>query len=126
MTRQIDPLLLVLFSVLLSSAAQVSFKVGMASIPVQQALNGGSLLERGWAIASSLPVLVGMMLYLVSVALWLLALARLDLSLAYPFVGLGIIITVVVAVVLLGEPVGVGRILGVLFVVGGIWLVARG
>lgn len=126
MTRQIDPLLLVLFSVLLSSAAQVSFKVGMASIRVQQALNGGSLLERGWAIASSLPVLVGMTLYLVSVALWLLALARLDLSLAYPFVGLGIIITVVVAVVLLGEPVGVGRILGVLFVVGGIWLVARG
>lgn len=114
----------VLGSVLLSALAQLAFKVGMSAAPVQLALNGDGLLLKLTTIASNGHVLLGLTLYATSAAAWLVALSRLDVSLAYPFVALGIAITVLSGGVFLGEPLTTGRLMGVLLIIAGIVLLA--
>jgi len=50
---------------------------------------------------------------------------RVPVSFAYPFVGLGFILTAVLAWTLLGEGVSAGRALGTLLVALGVVLIAR-
>ena len=55
----------------------------------------------------------------------ILVLAKVDVSLAYPFVGVGFIVTMVLGWLLLQEPVGLTRITGTLLVAIGAYLVAQ-
>jgi len=66
------------------------------------------------------------MVYALSAAAWIVVLSKLDLSLAYPFVGLGFVVTFLIGVLLLGEPASAGRLAGTLLIAGGAVLVARG
>ncbi len=116
-------LLLILVSVSLSALAQIALKSGMSAPAVQQALIH-SRLPLG-AIASSPQVLLGLLLYAFGAVFWLLVLARLDVTLAYPFVGLGFILTMILGFFLLDEPLGATRLLGTLLVATGAILVAR-
>ena len=56
--------------------------------------------------------------------LWLTVLRRIDVSQAYPFIGLGIALTSVLGYGLFGEMLGPQRITGMLVVIGGIIVVA--
>ncbi|MDP2248105.1 MAG: hypothetical protein Q8J65_08230, partial [Nitrosomonadales bacterium] len=79
--------LLVVLSVLLSSFAQIVLKAGMSNAGVLMALQNGSNLVALRAISTNLYVIGGLGLYFASAAVWLLVLARIDVSLAYPMVG---------------------------------------
>jgi multidrug transporter EmrE-like cation transporter len=119
-------LFLILTSVSLSAIAQVILKFGMSNDDTQQALARGlNRLDTILVIASSNHVILGLLIYGVGAILWLLVLANLDVSFAYPFVGLGFILTMLFGSLFLGEPFGAMRITGTLFVVVGIVLVAR-
>jgi multidrug transporter EmrE-like cation transporter len=114
---------LILVSVSLSALAQISFKLGVTganqAVPVGGAAAGliGSLLTPG--------VMVGLALYGFGTLLWLTALARVEVSQAYPFVGLGFVLTAILGYVIFGDPLTPQRIAGILVVMGGIWLVAQ-
>jgi len=69
-------------------------------------------------------VVLGLLCFAVSVVSWLLALSKVDVSEAYPFVALGIVITAVAGHVLLGEPLDHLRILGIVTIVAGVVIVA--
>lgn len=58
--------------------------------------------------------------------LWMAALARLDLSYAYPFMALSFVGVLALSSVLLGETVGPSRIIGVALIVLGVLSVAAG
>lgn len=64
-------------------------------------------------------------LYAVATVLWILALAALPLSKAYPYMALSFVIVPVAGVVVFGETMGSTRIAGILLTVIGIVLVAR-
>lgn len=64
-------------------------------------------------------------MYSISAIVWLMVLAKLDISLAYPFVGLVFILTMLLGFFVLREPVGIIRIIGTLLVVAGVMLVSR-
>ena len=53
-------------------------------------------------------------------------LAKVDVSLAYPFVGLGFVVTMLLAWAIQGEVPTVGRIVGTLLICGGVVVLARG
>ena len=109
---------LALFCVLLSSAAQIAMKRGM-SAPV-----GGDLgATYGQALTSPL-VWLGLVLYGASAVLWLWVLSRLDVSVAYPLVSLGFVVTLGVGVVWLGEPFSWVRVAGCTLIVIGVSLLA--
>ena len=76
-------------------------------------------------IATTPAVVGGLALYLFGAILWLLVLAQIDVTQAYPFVGLGFLITMALGMMLLGESVSSARIAGTVLVATGVLLVAR-
>lgn len=115
---------LVIASVLLSAVAQILLKTGMSSAAVTLAAHG-SPAGMVRAIATSPGVLSGLLLYFGSAAVWLFVLARIDVGLAYPFVGLGFIVTLLLAWLVRGETPTPGRIAGALIICLGVVVLAR-
>jgi len=115
--------LLILASVTLSALAQLALKSGTASAAPAR-YKGGAGTEL-LAMGQSPLVLAGLALYGLGAVLWLFVLARAPLSLAYPFVGLGFILTMLAGTLLLGEQLTAGRIAGTLLIACGCALVAR-
>lgn len=114
--------LLILSSVTLSALAQLALKVGTAAAARGRAAGvGGEIL----GLVQSPMVLLGLGLYGVGAVLWLFVLGRVPLSLAYPFVGMGFVLTMLAGLFFLGESVGPARLIGTLLIAGGCVLVAR-
>lgn len=119
-------LTLIILSVTLSALAQITMKSGMSSEHIQRELaESNSALQIAFQVASNGYVVLGIGFYGLSAILWLLVLAKLDVSLAYPFVGLGFILTMVLSFMFLGEPISSLKVFGTLLVVAGVILVAQ-
>jgi drug/metabolite transporter (DMT)-like permease len=118
----IGTLLLGLIAIMLLAAGQTSLKFGLNAI-------GGVSLTDGIAALFKLfqtPwVIVGFGLYGLSSVLWLDVLSKLDFSLAFPMVGLTYVFTLLIGRYFFGEPVGWERILGVGFILCGVFFLAR-
>ncbi len=117
--------LLVLTSVVLSALAQIILKSGMAASAIQTSLTTQSGILVVTTIFSSWRILAGLSVYFLSAAVWLLVLSRMDVSLAYPFVGLGFVITMLLGWLVRGEILSLNRVTGTLLIVTGIFFVAR-
>jgi multidrug transporter EmrE-like cation transporter len=65
---------------------------------------------------------LGLFCYGLSLLLWLWILQKYELSFAYPMVGLGYVITTVLAILFLGEGVTLLRWMGILLIVAGIFM----
>ncbi|MFN3944690.1 MAG: hypothetical protein ACK4K7_07160 [Allosphingosinicella sp.] len=115
-------LLLILASVSLSALAQLALKLGTGA--AAEARTAGVGGEVGGLLQSPM-VFVGLALYGLGALLWLFVLGRAPLSLAYPFVGIGFILTMVAGAMFLNEDVGLARVAGTLLIAGGCVLVAR-
>jgi multidrug transporter EmrE-like cation transporter len=117
-------LLLISVAVVLSAFAQISLKYGMSNPRVQSALDSTSLSQIAWTVGTNSWVLSGIIIYIASMAIWLLVLARIDVSQAYPFVGAGFLITLAFGYFFLGESVNPYRIAGTVLVAAGIIIVS--
>jgi len=123
---KIIDLSLILTSVALSSGAQFALKLGASAPQVRAAISGGgSLTDRMLAFATTPMLVLGLTIYAVSAFTWILVLSKLDLSFAYPFVGLGFIMTFAAGTLLLGESVSGARVAGTFLIAFGAILVAR-
>ena len=119
-------IILLLSSVSLSAFAQIAFKFGMSANNIQETINQ----KHNWFAllyqAFTQPyVLIGLACYGLGASIWLLVLARIDVSVAYPFVGLGFILTMFLGALLLGEQMGAMRVIGTILVVIGVIIVAH-
>lgn len=119
-------IMLIALSVLLSAFAQIALKAGMSSVSVLQALQVTPGFPAVRAIATNFFVLFGLTLYFASAAVWLLVLARVDVSLAYPFVGLGFIVTMLLAWLIHGEVLTLAKVAGTFLIAFGVIVLARG
>ena len=115
---------LILISVAVTAVAQVILKRGMSVSGMHEALGMG-WASATLAVASNAWVLAGLALYFLGAVIWLLVLNRVPVSFAYPFVGLGFVLTALLAWGLLGEGLSVARALGTLLVTLGVALIAR-
>jgi multidrug transporter EmrE-like cation transporter len=111
---------LAVLCVLMSAVAQLSMKVGMTPAA---SVSGG--VQGAYAHAlSSLWVWVGLFLYGLSAVVWLWVLTRLDVSVAYPLVSLGFVVTFAAGVLCLGESWSWPRVLGAGCIVAGVMMLA--
>ena len=118
---------LILISVALSAGSQLILKLGITVPEVQWALAEGASIPRiALAIARSPLVIGGLGCFGLSAVFWLFVLAKLDVSLAYPCVALGIVITVCAGHFLLGQTVSVLSVTGIAMIVAGVLIVAVG
>jgi len=113
-------------SILLSSVAQLSMKVSMLLVS-QQTVQNETLLSQLMHSNILLWLFAGLACYAISMLFWLFAIARLDLSLAYPMLSLSYVIVYLVAVSwpLLNEELSWTRSLGILIVTIGVVLISR-
>jgi len=114
---------LALLSVLLSVAAQFSLKAGMSGQEMSALLLKPSALRSAIAVLSNPYILGGLALYGLGALAWLGVLSRWDVSKAYPLVGLGFALTVVIGA-LAGEQVTSMRVAGVALICLGVWMVS--
>ncbi|MEO1046154.1 MAG: EamA family transporter [Pseudomonadota bacterium] len=117
-------LIAILVAVSLSAIAQYALKLGSASLN-----SAGGLDHRPMATltnaALSPGIWLGLTIYAVSVLLWIWVLSKTDLSVAYPFVGISFILTMIIGAVLLSEDVSPMRIGGTILIAAGCIMVAR-
>lgn len=123
--------LLIVASVSLSALAQLALKIGTtaaksgASGAASASASGAGVGGEMGALLQSPMVYVGLGLYGFGALLWLFVLGRAPLSLAYPFVGMGFILTMAAGSLYLGEHLSAGRLIGTLLIAAGCVLVAR-
>jgi len=114
----------IIASVLFSSLAQIALKLGMMKYKLH-AVYAETLTQKIWLIASNFYVLAGVSLYVFGMIVWLAVLINIDVSKAYPFVGLGFIFTMLLAYFILGEQISLIRVIGVVQIIIGVILVSR-
>jgi multidrug transporter EmrE-like cation transporter len=115
---------LVLAGVLLNAAAQLLLKAGTNRVG-EFAFALDNLVPVGSKLAMSPFILGGLACYVVSVVVWILALSRVPVSVAYPMLSIGYIVNAVLAWMLFGESLGAQKLVGIGFIVVGVFLVAR-
>jgi multidrug transporter EmrE-like cation transporter len=119
-------LFLIACSVMLSSVAQILLKKGMSNTEVLRAINSGLTLNIMKEISTNVHVFSGLFLYFSSAAVWLLVLAKTDVSTAYPFVGVGFVVTMLLAFAINGETLTMAKVTGTLLIALGVAVIARG
>ena len=116
---------LIITCVTLSALSQMVMKMGMSSPQIQAALANGFKLGTAWDVATNLYVFLGLSMYVMGAGLWLLVLSKVDVSMAYPFVGIGFIMTMLLGWFFLQESVGLVRLSGTLLIAVGVVLISR-
>ena len=115
---------LVLFGVLLNAAAQLLLKAGTNSIGHFE-FSSANLMPIGWKVATQPYILGGLMCYAISVVVWIMALSRVEVSIAYPMLSIGYVVNAIAAYLLFGEAVGIQRLVGIGIIVVGVYVVAK-
>jgi multidrug transporter EmrE-like cation transporter len=115
---------LLLAGVLLNAGAQLLLKAGTNRIG-EFAFTLDNVMPIGARVATSPPIVAGLACYVVSVAVWILALSRVPVSIAYPMLSIGYIVNALAAWWLFGESITAQKLVGIGFIVVGVYLVAR-
>lgn len=117
--------LLILFGVLLNAGAQLLLKAGMSQIGHFE-FRFENIIPIGVKVIANPPILAGLCAYVVSVAVWLLVLSRVQVSFAYPMLSIGYIVNAVAAYYLFGEDLSLLQIVGIFIIISGVYLVSQG
>jgi len=125
-SMQLNTFFLILCSVAMGTSAQLLLKIGMSKSVIKAAVDGRAWDGLAAQLVTNQWVVGGLSLYALSAVVWLLVLARVELSLAYPFVGIGFIITMLLGWWLLDDVMSVQRVAGTLLIATGVVVVARG
>ena len=114
---------LILTGVLLNAAAQLMLKAGANRVgPLE--MQAGALASAARELAFSAPIAGGIACYVVSVMVWIVALTRVEVSLAYPMLSIGYIVNAVAAWWLFAEQLTPLRFAGILVITLGVYLLA--
>jgi multidrug transporter EmrE-like cation transporter len=115
---------LVLTGVLLNAVAQLLLKAGAGALADIE-LKPANALAIASRVAFNWPIIAGLGCYAISVVVWILALARVEVSVAYPMLSIGYVFNAVAAWYLFNEGLGPMRMAGIGVIIIGVWLVAR-
>jgi multidrug transporter EmrE-like cation transporter len=117
-------LILAVFSVSLNAAAQIFLRktmVGVGPLPGDRS----DLIAYAFAVVLNPWFIAGMTCYAVSIGVWLIVLSKLEVSVAYPLLSIGYVITAVVGFFFLGENVTLLRVFGIALICGGLFFITR-
>lgn len=112
-------LLLIFSSVALNAAAQLFIRQGMLQFGVVS-FEAEQLWRMIWSVFTNCFLLSGMLCYAVSIVLWMVVLSKVNVSLAYPFLSMGYVMTAVLAYFIFGEPLTPQKCIGILVICFGV------
>ncbi|MBT2326258.1 EamA family transporter [Variovorax paradoxus] len=111
--------------VLLNSAAQLMLKAGAKTLGTVSMGSGASLMTAASTAATQPWILLGLVCYFLSAGLWIIALTRVDVTVAYPMLSMGYVIAALLAWQFFGEPLTAGRVLGIAIIMAGVVVLGR-
>jgi multidrug transporter EmrE-like cation transporter len=112
--------------VLLNSAAQLMLKAGARTLGTVAMGSGASLTAAAWNAATQPWIVLGLVCYFVSAGLWILALTRVDVTVAYPMLSMGYVIAALLAWQFFGESLNPTRVMGIAIILVGVVVLSRG
>ncbi len=115
---------LLMTGVLLNAGAQLLLKAGTNSVGVFE-FSRDNLLPVGWKLATEPHIVGGLGCYVISVIVWIMALSRVEVSIAYPLLSVGYVVNAIAAWYLFGEAVTPMRLAGIGVIIIGVVLVTR-
>ncbi len=115
---------LLMTGVLLNAGAQLLLKAGTNSIGAFE-YSAANIVPVGWKLATEPHIVGGLSCYVVSVVVWIMALSRVEVSIAYPMLSVGYVVNAIAAWYLFGESVTPMRLAGIGVIILGVFIVAR-
>jgi multidrug transporter EmrE-like cation transporter len=116
---------MLLGGVFLNAAAQLFLKAatGRSGVLVGDAgqISWSSIMQ----LLAAVPLWFGLACYGISLILWLGALSRVPVSLAYPMLSIGYVINAFAAAVLFGEALSAPKLIGIGLICAGVFMLAR-
>ena len=103
---------LILSSVFLNALAQIFIRQGMLKLG-SISFNMEQIWNMALSVFTNMYLLSGMFSYGISIILWMIVLSKVNVSLAYPFLSVGYVVTAVLAYLIFKEPLTVQKILGI-------------
>ncbi|MDM0107895.1 EamA family transporter [Variovorax sp. J22R24] len=116
---------IILSGVLLNSAAQLLLKAGARTIGSVSMTSMSSIGAAAWSAATQPWIALGLVCYFVSAGLWVVALTRVDVTVAYPMLSLGYVIAAIFAWQIFGEQLTAARLVGIFIILAGVVVLAR-
>lgn len=117
-------LFLILSGVLLNAAAQLFLKAGGNVLGVIS-FSPENWLEISLKISLQPYYWGGFLCYAVSIVVWIMALSRVPVSIAYPMLSLGYIVNAIAAWWIFGEALTAAKWAGIGFIIVGVYLIAK-
>lgn len=115
---------LILVGVLLNAAGQLLLKAGANRIGVF-AFRRENILPIGWQLATEPHIVAGLACYVIGVVVWILALSRVEVSMAYPMLSIGYLVNAAAARHFFGEAVTRRRLAGIGVIMIGVYVVSQ-
>jgi len=115
---------LILTGVLLNAVAQLLLKAGTNRIGTFD-FSFSNIVPIGKMVAFQPHIIGGLSCYAISVVVWIMALSRVPVSIAYPMLSIGYVVNAFAAWYLFGESLAVQKLIGIGFICVGVWLVAK-
>lgn len=115
---------LILSGVLLNAIAQLLLKAGTNAVG-HFAFHAGNIVPVGLKLALQPYILGGVACYAISLVVWIMALSRVPVSIAYPMLSIGYVINAFIAYHWFGEPLSAQKLLGIGLIIIGVVLVTR-
>jgi multidrug transporter EmrE-like cation transporter len=114
----------IITGVCLNAVAQLLLKAGTNAVGVIS-LTPQNWFAIGIKLATQLPILGGLTCYVISLVVWIIGLSRVDVTIAYPMLSLGYVISAVGAWYFLGEAVSAQRLVAIGVIIVGVVLLTR-
>jgi multidrug transporter EmrE-like cation transporter len=115
---------LLMTGVMLNAGAQLLLKAGTNSVGVFE-FSRENIVPIGWKLATEPHIVGGLACYVISVVVWVMALSRVEVSVAYPLLSVGYVVNALAAWYLFGEAVTPMRLTGIGVIIVGVCLVTR-
>ena len=115
----------ILAGVLLNACAQLLLKAGTNALGGAITLTAQNWFPMFVKVLTQWPIVAGLACYGISVVVWIIGLSRTDVTVAYPMLSLGYVVSAIGAWLFLGEIVSPQRMLALAVIVVGVVLLAR-
>ena len=116
--------ILIVTGVMLNVAAQLLIKTGTNAIGYFE-YTRENILPIGWKLATEPHIIGALTCYVVGVVVWILALSRVQVSIAYPLLSLGYIVNAVAANYLFEEAITPSKLIGMGIIIVGVVVISR-
>ncbi len=116
--------ILIVTGVMLNVAAQLLIKTGTNAIGYFE-YSRENILPIGWKLATQPHIIGALTCYVVGVVVWILALSRVQVSIAYPLLSLGYIVNAVAAYYLFAEALTPAKLVGMGIIIVGVVVISR-